>query len=279
MTRRQFTVGGLAALAGAGLGYGFGAEPRWIEETRSRVTLRRSLLTPVRILHLSDLHRSTFVSLSFLEKAIRRGIDLMPDVVCLTGDFITAGDSTVLDGYLEILKLLSSHAPTFAVLGNHDGGAWSQARGGEATVESVSRLLADAGIELLNNRSATVDTKGGPLRLVGSGDLWGGDCHPTSAFENVPRSSSTPAVFLAHNPDTKDLAGNLDWDLMLSGHTHGGQIVIPFIGPPFVPIRDRRFLAGLNEWDGRQIYTTRGVGNLYGVRVNCRPEITLLDVA
>jgi predicted MPP superfamily phosphohydrolase len=224
------------------------------------------------------LHRSSFVGLSFLEKAIRRGLDHAPDLVCLTGDFITAGDTPALDGYVEVLRLLSSHAPTYAVYGNHDGGVWSHARGGEATLERVAGLLNAAGIQVLNNRSTTLDTNGGRLRLAGTGDLWGGHCDPVSAFEAVSAAAATPTVLLAHNPDTKELVGGLAWDLMLSGHTHGGQVVIPFFGPPFVPIQDRRYVAGLNSWGNRLIYTTRGVGNLYGVRVNCRPEVTLLDM-
>jgi predicted MPP superfamily phosphohydrolase len=267
----------VAVLASAGLGYGFGVEPRWLEVRRVRVTMPRPLLSPIRLLQLSDLHRSSFVGLSFLEKAIRRGLEQAPDVVCLTGDFITAGDTPALDGYVEVLRLLSSRAPTYAVYGNHDGGAWSQARGGEATLERVADLLNSGGIQVLNNRSITLDIKGGQLILAGTGDLWGGDCDPISTFKDVP--SETPTVLLAHNPDTKDVVGGLGWDLMLSGHTHGGQVIIPFLGPPFAPIRDRRYVAGLNSWGNRLIYTTRGVGNLYGVRINCRPEVTLLDVS
>ncbi len=65
---------------------------------------------------------------------------------------------------------------------------------------------------------------------------------------------------------------------MLSGHTHGGQVVLPFLGERFVPVRDKRFIAGLKQWNGRQVYVTRGVGSIRGVRVNCRPEVTILDV-
>ena len=277
LTRRQFTWGGLAVLAGAGLGYGFVAEPRWLEECRVRVALRRPLRSPVRILQLSDLHRSSFVGLSFLENAIRRGLDQDPEVVCLTGDFITAGDTPALDGYVEVLRLLSARTPTCAVFGNHDGGTWSRTRGGDATPERVAKLLASAGIELLDNRSITLDTTGGRLTLVGIADLWGGDCDPAAAFEDA--ATAAPTVLLAHNPDTKELVGGLEWDLMLSGHTHGGQVVIPLLGPPIVPVHDRRYIAGLNAWGDRSIYTTRGVGNLYGIRINCRPEVTILEVA
>jgi hypothetical protein len=97
------------------------------------------------------------------------------------------------------------------------------------------------------------------------------------AFAEVP--ADDPAILLAHNPDTKDVLGDRPWDLMLSGHTHGGQVVLPIVGERFVPVRDKRFIAGLKRWNGRQVYVTRGVGNIDGVRVNCRPEVSVLDLA
>lgn len=279
LNRRQFTLGGLAVLGGAGFGYGFGVEPRWPEVRTVSVTLARPLPAPVRILHLSDFHRSSFVSLSLLEEAIRLGLGHAPDLVCLTGDFVTSGDPEGLDGYVEVLRLLPSRAPTLAVLGNHDGGNWSRAHGGEATVQRVSELLESAGIEVLHNRSSILETEGGPFRLVGAGDLWSGECDSVAAFEGPSQVTAAATILLAHNPDTKDLTTDLDWDLMLSGHTHGGQVVVPLLGPPLVPVRDRRYTAGLNLWQGRPIYTTRGVGSVYGLRLNCRPEVTVLNVA
>jgi len=252
----------LAALAGAGLGYGFGLEPRSLDLRTVHVSL--PLPSPVRILHLADLHRSRFVGLGFLEKALRRGLEQAPDLICLTGDFITAGDSTTMDGYVDVLRLLSSRAPTFAVYGNHDGGAWSRGRGGEETPGRVASLLSAAGIQVLNNRSTMVDTNGGSLQLAGTGDLWGGDCKPSAALDARTSNATPPTVLLAHNPDTKEVVRDLAWDLMLSGHTHGGQVAIPFFGPPFVPVQDLRYVAGLNYW---------------GERFNCRPEVTSLDVA
>jgi predicted MPP superfamily phosphohydrolase len=277
MKRRQFLLGGMV-LAGAGLAYGFGAEPRWLETRIAQVPLPRPLRSPVRILHLSDFHRSSLVALSFLERAVRMGLDQGPEMICLTGDFVTAGDTPALDGYVEVLGRLSARAPTYAVYGNHDGGRWSRSRGGDATVERVARLLDGAGVTILDNASASIETSGGPLRLIGVADLWSGRFDPGVAFAAVARDEAIPTVLLAHNPDTKDRVGDRAWDLMLSGHTHGGQVVIPFIGPPFVPVHDRRFIAGLNPWGRRWIYTTRGVGNLYGIRINCRPEVTILEL-
>ena len=84
-------------------------------------------------------------------------------------------------------------------------------------------------------------------------------------------------MVVAHNPDSKDYLKDYRWDLLLSGHTHGGQIVLPFV-QNFAAVRDKRFIAGLYRWEGRQIYITRGVGSLMGIRFNCRPESSILTL-
>ncbi|MCA9754827.1 MAG: phosphodiesterase YaeI [Candidatus Eisenbacteria bacterium] len=301
ISRRHFLLGGTAALAAGGVGYGCGAEPRWLERTEVHLSLSRAWSGKARVLHLSDLHRSRFVSLSFLEEAIELGLDSSPDLVCLTGDFVTAADPTSLEGYVDLLRRLSDQAPTVAVLGNHDGGPWCASKGGDDSTDRVRALLEASGVDLLHNRERIVDVPGGRLRLVGVGDLWGEECLPAKAFlsdrvrtdpireglvppsegdeaDEADEGDEVPTLLLAHNPDTKDVAWPFAWDAMLSGHTHGGQVVLPWIGPPFVPVEDRRFIAGLHSWRDRWIYTTRGVGNILGVRVNCRPEVTLLEV-
>ncbi len=151
---------------------------------------------------------------------------------------------------------------------------------GTATVSrtrpSSATLLAASGFRLLHNRSEVVKIKGQKLRMAGVGDLWNGEVDATAAFAGAaPR---IPTVLLAHNPDTKELLPDGPWDLMLCGHTHGGQVLVPVIGTRFVPVRDKRFIAGLKHWNGRFIYITRGVGNLGGVRVNCRPEVSVLTL-
>ncbi|MBS1875709.1 MAG: hypothetical protein JSU00_21015 [Acidobacteria bacterium] len=113
--------------------------------------------------------------------------------------------------------------------------------------------------------------------IAGTGDLWAEEIDARKAFLNA--GAAMPCILLSHNPDSKDMLSNAPWDLMLSGHTHGGQIIAPFYGPAFAPVADKRFVAGLHEWAGRWIYVTRGVGNLGSVRFRCRPEVTVLDLA
>ena len=199
---------------------------------------------------------------------------LKPDLVCLTGDFIT-WRYDAWDRYAEILKPLSEAAPTFATLGNHDGGRWVGTAGYSDTGR-VRGMLSQARIELLHNRSTNLEVRGRKLNLVGVGDLWAGEVDAPAAFAGARESGAT--VVLCHNPDAKDLVGAYPWDLMLCGHTHGGQCDLVFFGTPFAPVRDKRYVRGLNRWRDRWIHTTKGVGNLHGIRLNCRPEVSLLTL-
>jgi uncharacterized protein len=275
LTRRKLLS--LLPVAGCAPLYAFGVEPNWLERTFHRVKLPcKHFASGVRILQLSDFHASPVVPFSLIENSVELGLQAKPDVICLTGDFVT--DATPFDEveYARILRRLSSAAPVFASLGNHDGGAWADGFGGLKNSSVVRRLLRAGNIPLLHNRSEVVRVRDQSVRFAGVGDLWSDGVDADLAFADVSRED--PAILLAHNPDTKDALANQPWDLMLSGHTHGGQVVLPFLGERFVPIRDKRFIAGLKQWNGRQVYVTRGVGNIDGVRVNCRPEVTVLDL-
>src|SRR5262249_3290966 len=254
-------------LIGAAPVYAFGVEPNWLELTEHRVQLRhRKLSAQVRILHLSDFHASQVVPFSLIEKAIDRGLSVRPDLICLTGDFVTNADAFDAGEYSRLLRKLSSKAPTFACLGNHDGGNWAAGFEGFPDTSVVRELLEASGVSLLDNRSELIRVRGQALRLVGVGDLWSHDVDGPCAFAEV--QPEEPAVLLAHNPDSKDDVAQYPWDLMLSGHTHGGQVLVPLVGNPFTPVRDKRYIAGLKEWNGRQIHVSRGVGSIGGFRVN-----------
>lgn len=253
-------------------------EPGRLEVSHHSVQLGAEPGAPVRVLHLSDLHASDYVPLEFIARAIKLGLAEKPDLICLTGDFITKRFSQFAD-YAEVLQSLAAAAPTFACLGNHDGGKWAARPryGGHPDHDEVRKCLAAAGATVLLNRSADITLRGRQLRLVGLGDLWAEELSAKEAF-NSPASPHTATLALMHNPDGKDAVAGYAWHLALCGHTHGGQCRLPFFGTPFAPVRDHRFVAGLNRWNDRWIYTTRGVGNLLGVRFNCRPEVSLLNL-
>lgn len=217
-------------------------------------------------------------SLAYIARAIALGIAQKPDVICVTGDFVTCREE-IPPGYADVLRALPEAAPTFATLGNHDGGAWTKLYGGAPTSAEVRAVLTAAGIPCLHNHSVDLSLRGRRLQLVGLGDLWCNECRPASAFAPLPSSDRYTRVVLSHNPDSKSALLPYDWDLLLSGHTHGGQIGIPFLTRRFAPVQDKRFIKGLHRWENRWLHVSKGVGCLYGVRLNCRPEISLLTLA
>src|SRR6202049_2048138 len=276
LTRRKFLPP--PPLIGPPPVYAFGVEPKWLERTFHQIRLpQRDLGSDVRILHLSDFHASPVVPFSLIEKAVEYGLAVQPDLICLTGDFVTDAHAFDEQEYSRILRRLSNAAPTFACLGNHDGGTWSTTMGGFRDTTVVRRLIDASGVSLLHNRSELVPIRGQSMRVVGVPDLWSHEVDGQLAFQDV--QPGEPTILLAHNPDTKDVLADRPWDLMLSGHTHGGQVLVPLVGTRFIPVQDKRFIAGLKGWNGRQVYISRGVGSLAGVRFNCRPEVTVLQVS
>ena len=282
ITRRQFLFGvaGSVLTAGAGFEYVRRVEPRWLAVSHVNVPLRPPVKpgVPLRLLHLSDLHLSSVVPLEYIAHSIDRGLAEKPDLIVVTGDFYT-GDAVNIVQYADVLSRLSAAAPTFACLGNHDGGTWSQRHGGVAMINAVLGLLARARITCLLNETYSLKVKDQPVQLFGVGDWWSGMCGPQTAFAKAPPRSGALRILLNHNPDAKTVLRHYDWDLMVCGHTHGGQVRIPLVGAPFAPVEDKRYLRGLYPWENRWMHITSGVGNLHGVRFNCRPEVSVLNLS
>ena len=273
MKRRLFLASALGVSA-AVPAYAKFVEPEWLRFHQVDCNFFHERQSdPIRLLHLSDLHASPQVPKRLIEHAIDIGLSAKPDLICVTGDFITTGEP--FDGvWLEQqLRRLSSAAPAFGSLGNHDGGPWAIRWSGLPTTDLVGGIVKAGGLKLLRNSHTELLLKGRSLNLVGLGDWWADELDAAKAF---PEPSSIQTLLLSHNPDTKELLTQYQWSLMLSGHTHGGQFALPLLGTPFAPVVDRRYVEGLKPWQERQIHVTTGVGNLYGVRFNCRPEVSLL---
>ena len=280
-TRRAFlatmAVGGVGLTAAAYARY---AEPDWFDV--SEVALDPAKFpapTGLRILHLSDLHLGPHVPLAHIERAIGLGLALKPDLVALTGDYVT-GRLRAAEAYAAVLRRLADAAPTFACLGNHDAIVATSPVGEIARTAAVVNLLRDARIEVLLNQTREVAVRGGRLRISGLGDLWTGQNHPARCLSPVlgPGREPLAHLLLNHNPDARVAAMAYHWDLMLCGHTHGGQVGLPGVAEWLAPVRDTSHIEGLKERAGRLVHISRGVGNLYGVRFLCRPQVSLLVV-
>ncbi|MCC6954975.1 MAG: phosphodiesterase YaeI [Deltaproteobacteria bacterium] len=233
--------------------------------------------TPIRLAHLSDFHAWQATPLTLIENAAEQTARLRPDLIVITGDFITRQLHDP-SGYIAVLSQFSAIAPTFAIYGNHDGGRWVARSGGYSSVETVGAVLRRSGIKPLLNEHISWSKGDSTIHVVGLGDYWAQECIPSHAFAQRPNDGH-PTVVLSHNPDSKSALEMYDWDLLLCGHTHGGQLVLPFTGiAPFAPVEDKRFLRGLHDWSNRLLHVSAGVGNLHGLRFNCPPEISLLEL-
>ncbi|MEM1221598.1 MAG: phosphodiesterase YaeI [Verrucomicrobiota bacterium] len=278
ISRRAFLASLSAVpLAGAASAYHMRfREPTWYEVTEKQIKINK-FSKPIRVLHLSDFHASPSVSFSAIEDAIDRSLELNADIAFLTGDFITK-DLPQPDEYRRILGKLSEVMPTFACIGNHDGGKWAGQTYGYNEFTKVAELLYSSGIRFLFNQSFDLQIHGSKISVVGLGDLWSQDCRPELVLENK-REENRPIFVLSHNPDCKSILKKYDWDVMFCGHTHGGQLVIPIVGyRPFLPVIDKSFPEGILNLGSQYIHITRGIGNLHGMRFNCRPEISILNI-
>jgi hypothetical protein len=274
ITRRKFIASAL--LAGTGIAYMRYFEPGHFEITEKSIRINR-FSKELRILHLSDFHVSGSVSLKSIEKAIDLSLEQKPDVAFLTGDFITWKLQDISQ-YRHILQKLSSTIPVFACIGNHDGGRWAASSHGYKDISKVRNLLQSSGVHFLFNEKIKVEINQQKFVIAGLGDLWAGDLDPKSVLKKKSEKD-IPIIVMSHNPDSKTELKLYDWDILLCGHTHGGQLVVPFIGyRPFLPVRDKKFPEGILSWGNQHIHVTRGIGNLHGLRINCRPEISLLNV-
>ena len=202
-----------------------------------------------------------------------------PDLIALTGDFVT-GRLRETAAYAAVLRRLAAVAPTFACLGNHDAIVATGPVGEVARTAAVVRLLREARADVLINETREVAVRGGRIRVSGLGDLWTGQNHPARCLTPTRGPGREPLahVLLNHNPDARLAAMPYHWDLMLCGHTHGGQLGVPGVAEWLAPVSDKSHIEGLRERSGRLIHITRGVGSLYGVRLFCRPQVSLLVV-
>jgi len=219
--------------------------------------------------HLTDLHRGLYVPASFIRRAVEAMNAAQPDLVVLTGDYLSRSKQFLASSTQEVARL-KAPSGKLAVLGNHDH--WIDA-------DEVARQFTEtAGCQVLRNESLTLMLGEGVLTFVGLDDPYTHHDDFDQAMATIPGES--PTILLSHTPDTIEEASRRGVSLVLAGHTHGGQIVVPGFGPP-VPNSTfgRRFVSGLHHHGSTAIYTNRGVGMaVLPVRLFCPPEVALITL-
>ncbi len=267
----------LAVTAGAAslaaLAYARYVEPEIVALTRLRVALPR--LDPAfagyRIAHLTDIHFNGWMDADRLNAIVDQANAARPDLIALTGDFVTVRRPYDCEALSAALARLDAPDGVFAVLGNHDHRHASGPAG-------IRRLLREAGVRELRNDVVTLRRGMARLHIAGVDDLIFHQTRLDRVLAQLPDDSA--AVLLAHEPDLADLSARSGrFGLQLSGHSHGGQIRLPLLGAPLLPNHGTRYPAGLYQVGGMALYTNRGLG-VGGLRLrfNCPPEIALITL-
>jgi uncharacterized protein len=238
------------------------------EITETEIWLRRlpAAFNGLRIVHLTDIHHSLFTPLETVNRAVHLANQMRPDLVALTGDYVTLSPSYIWP-VARALGKLRSRLGTYAVLGNHDF---------QVDPEEMTEALRAQHIRVLRNSHHALRARGSAVWILGVDDLWWAADDFHAALESVPARDLK--ILLCHNPLGIFTAASHSIDFVLSGHTHGGQVRLPLLGS----LRGRsklgeRFVEGWNRVDGTQIYVNRGIGKvLVPVRLGCPPEIACL---
>lgn len=259
-------IGDLVEFAAAPFGF-WGLKRLIVETVEIHIADLPASFDGYRIAYLTDLHSSPIVPRWWIQRAVETALGLQPDVIALGGDYVH-DDPRYAPGVAEILRPLHAPDGVFAVLGNHDHYVGSGV---------IRAALERAGVRELLNSSLRVNRGGAEIAVAGVGDLECDVIDFDAALGGV--GGGVPRIVLSHDPDVFAYwPPTLRLDLMVAGHTHGGQAYLPIIGPPFVPSQfGFRYLAGLYCEGDRQLYVSRGVGaSGVPMRWGCPPELTLI---
>ncbi|WP_442601371.1 metallophosphoesterase [Paenibacillus sp. KN14-4R] len=277
ISRRKFLKWGLASAVTAAIGgssYTIWGERFWYETVPIELQLKRLPLVfdGIRIAHISDLHLGFFYNLNQLNHVVDKLNALGADLICFTGDLF---DSRV-EHEKETSHLLSQlQAPLgkWACLGNHDY---------QAKVKSVKPVLINGGFRVLQNENERITMRGSSFTLAGLDDSLVGRPNLKATIKGIQPNECT--ILLSHESSVADQAVHYPIDLMLSGHSHGGQVRLPLIGAVFTPEMGDKYVMGHYMLDRipsspLHVYTNRGIGTTHlPIRFLCRPEITLLTL-
>jgi uncharacterized protein len=252
--------------------YARGVEPRWFN--LKTIDVQIAGLNPAfegyRIVQLSDIHaRSGVMDRQQLEKVANIANQQHPNLIALTGDYITDHPEKAEEMLTNTFRQLKATDGIVAIMGNHD-------REEKDDNVPLERAFAQAKVKLLKNAVYSIDKDGHKLNIAGVDDVFFKYADLPLTISQLPETGTN--ILLAHEPDFVDTtAATHKFALQLSGHSHGGQIVIPFV-PRLLPHMARKYVSGHHTIDGTQLYVSSGVGTtgLPQARINCRPEISVI---
>ena len=278
MKRRKFIKNTLWGSASIGLLtglYTWQVEPFWLEFVKVKMpvfNLPKDLIGKT-VMQISDIHVGNKFDYQYIIDSFKEAKLLKPDFVVYTGDFISYENEEQFEQLKKVMKFaVKGTIGTAGVLGNHDyGGNWLE----QDVADTTTEILEDAGISILINQQKEMNG----LNIIGIDDYWGMNFNPNKIMSKYDDKKAN--IVLCHNPDVCDLnVWNNYKGWILSGHTHGGQVKAPFLKPPILPVKNKRYSAGkINLQDGRTLYINRALGNLFQIRFNVRPEITIFKLS
>jgi hypothetical protein len=224
-----------------------------------------------RLVQISDIHMDRIMSREHVRRAVDIVNQLQPDLVAVTGDFVTVDAERYAEDLIEALSQLQPRDAAVAVMGNHDLPPWSKA-------EIIPWVIEASGMLHLKNTVHTLHRDEAMLHVAGVDDMTSGDPQLGQVLEALPPGGA--AILLSHAPDFADeSAATGRFALQISGHSHGGQVSLPVVGARVFPRNGRKYPAGCYLINGMYQYTNRGLGMSYPrVRMNCPPEITLIQL-
>jgi len=260
---------GSGAVVGA-YGYGSRLEAEWLQVEKLSIPVKQlgSSFEGFKIVQMSDFHLYPHTQIELIKRAVNITNSLKPDLITLTGDYVSREGSSKSEAIFElapVLTKLNAKYGVFTVLGNHEY---------FTNEKVVLRSLKESGLTVLINDGLALSIGQQMLYLAGLDDAWKGNPDLSKALEKRP--GSVPTILLVHEPDFADTySADGSVSLQLSGHSHGGQIRLPGMGALVLPRHGRKYVQGLYRVKDMWVYTTRGIGVIgVPVRLNCRPEIT-----
>jgi hypothetical protein len=245
--------------------------PSWVECSRISLPIPNlpASFHGYRIIQISDLHLGTWLSVDKLDEIAEIVNHHAPDLVVITGDFVSFHPQDYQSALTNALLKLNSKDGILAVFGNHDH--WTNA-------EIIRAALDRARVTELNNRAVHIQRGTDRIYIAGVDDHYAGKDRLDLVLSHIPENAVS--ILLAHEPDFAEISSAYGvFSLQLSGHSHGGQIVLPRMGALYLPHHGRKYPRGLYKIGDMYLYTNRGLGTAeFQIRYNCPPEITIFEL-